>query len=179
MAMPGSHQINNLATALAAVFVLLPRALETPERLGEGLSAVRVPGRLQPWGACPRVWLDVGHNPHAAKAVALALRELNLNPRFCVLGMLRDKDAVAVATALDERVQEWLCAGLGGERGRSGAELASEIARISGRGRVQVFESVAQALSSALAESGPEDPILVFGSFVTAGQAAAFLTGYC
>ena len=177
--MPGMHQVNNMATALAAVTAVLPGVVETPELLNRGLSAVRVPGRLQQWDACPRVWLDVGHNPHAARAVACALRELNLSPRFCVLGMLRDKDATAVAEALDERVQNWFCAGLAGERGRTGSDLARAVASVSGSSRVRSFTDVDRALAAALAETGPDDSILVFGSFITAGQAAAFLTGCC
>lgn len=177
--MPGPHQVNNMATALAAVSTLLPDALDTPDLLRQGLSAVCVPGRLQHWDAGASVWVDVGHNPHAAVAVAETFRSLNLRVRCCVLGMLRDKDAAAVAAALEGLVQEWHCAGLGGERGRSGADLAAEISRVVDGDRVRAFEDVAAALSAALAAAGPDDSILVFGSFLTAGQAAVFLTGYC
>ena len=177
--MTGMHQADNVATALAALATLMPEALDAPDLLRRGLKAVRLPGRLQQCDRCPRVWLDVGHNPHAAEAVASALLALNLRPRFCVLAMLRDKDAAGVAKILDECVQDWFCAGLEGERGRTGLELEQEIVKVIGPSRVKVFAKVSHALESALEQSGPDDSILVFGSFVTTAQAAAFLAGYC
>jgi len=175
--MAGMHQVNNMATAVAAVAALVPGALDSPERLSQGLKSVRVIGRLHPSADCPRVWLDVGHNPHAAQAVAAALRDLRLRPAACVLGMLRDKDAAAVAAALNPCMQSWYCAGIGGDRGRSGAELAREIMQVSGAKPILHFPGVAPALNAALEDSAPDETILVFGSFVTVAQAMAFLAG--
>lgn len=177
--MVGVHQVNNMATAVAAVATLLPGSLDEPELMAHGLKSVRIAGRLQPSIECPRVWLDVGHNEHAARAVAVALRDLHLRPVFCVLGMLRDKDAAAVAAALDEYVQNWCCAGIGGERGRSGSELAREVIKVSGQQRTRDFADVRSALQRALEDSAPHESILVFGSFVTVAQASAFLTRNC
>lgn len=177
--MVGMHQVNNMATAVAAVSALLPGAMDEPVLLAQGLKSVRLAGRLQPAVECRRVWLDVGHNPHAAHAVAAALQELQLRPVFCVLGMLRDKDALAVAAVLDEYVQNWCCAGIGGDRGRSGSDLAREVTKVSGHQRTRDFPDVASALRRALEESAPDESILVFGSFVTVAQAAAFLSGNC
>ncbi|MGH8034940.1 MAG: hypothetical protein ACREO9_06935, partial [Lysobacterales bacterium] len=72
-------------------------------------------------------------------------------------------------------VQFWFCAGLAGVRGRTGDALALEIAKVSGARRVRAFAEVGLALETALAEAGPDDSILVFGSFMTASQAMAFL----
>ena len=173
--MAGMHQVNNMATAVAAVAAVVPGALDSPEKLYQGLKSVTVTGRLHPSADCPRVWLDVGHNPHAAQAVAAALRELRLRPVSCVLGMLRDKDAPAVAAALNPCVQKWYCAGIGGDRGRSGADLAREVMQASRPGRTRNFPDVASALHAALEDSAPDENILVFGSFVTVAEAMAFL----
>jgi dihydrofolate synthase/folylpolyglutamate synthase len=100
---------------------------------------------------------------------------MGIRPAICVLGMLRDKDAAKVAEILDGTVQAWYCAGLEGERGRTGAALASEVDRVSRSQRVKAFADVATALGAALADTTSEDSILVFGSFVSAGQAAVFL----
>lgn len=177
--MVGVHQVNNMATAVAAVATLLPCSLDEPHLMAQGLSSVSIAGRLQPSIECPRVWLDVGHNEHAAQAVAVALQDLHVRPAFCVLGMLRDKDAAAVAAALDECVQNWCCAGIGGERGRSGSELAREVIKVIGQQRTRDFPDVRSALQRALEDSAPDESILVFGSFVTVAQASAFLTSNC
>lgn len=173
--MAGIHQVDNMATAVAAVAVLVPEALEQPADLARGILSASMAGRLQNAIEDPRVWLDVGHNTHAAGAVAVALLELNLKPQFCVLGMLRDKDATGVAKALDQQVKTWCCAGITGARGRNGEDLAAEVLKVSGPGRTHVFDDVAAALRYALAEAAPNESILVFGSFITVGQAAAFL----
>jgi dihydrofolate synthase/folylpolyglutamate synthase len=68
--MPGAHQVNNMATAAAAVVSVYPASLDRQPLLAKGLSSVQLPGRLQQHPCCKRVWLDVGHNPHAAQAVA-------------------------------------------------------------------------------------------------------------
>jgi len=175
--MPGSHQVNNMATAVAAIAAVVPGSLDKVELLGRGLQALRIAGRLQQSDVCPRVWLDVGHNPHAARAVAATLRDLQLYPVHCVLGMLRDKDARAVATALDADVRTWYCAGLDGDRGRSGRQLAREVGTVSGPERSRDFPDVASALRAALDGSGSDKNILVFGSFITVAQAVAFLSG--
>ena len=177
--MQGVHQVNNMATAVAAVVAVHPASLERPSLLAQGLGSVQLPGRLQQHASCKRVWLDVGHNPHAAQAVAEALNNLGIRPGICVLGMLRDKDATAVAEILDGCVQAWYCAGLEGERGRTGAALAREVAAVSCRPLVKEFKDVATALGAALADTTEGESILVFGSFVSAGQAAVFLNGNC
>jgi dihydrofolate synthase/folylpolyglutamate synthase len=178
-AMPGRHQVNNMATAVAAVVAMHPASLEQAQSVADGLRSVRLPGRLQQHSSCKRVWLDVGHNPHAAQAVTEALKELGIRPRVCILGMLRDKDATAVAGILDGCVQGWFCAGLEGERGRTGAALAREVAGVSRNPIVREFPNVAKAMKAALAATADEEVILVFGSFVTASQAAVFLDGNC
>lgn len=177
--MAGRHQIANMATALAALGTLLPDALEQSVLLREALGSVRLPGRLQAWREGSGIWLDVGHNEHAAEAVAAALQAMHTRFRYAVLGMLADKDAAAVGRILDPYVQTWYCAGLAGERGQTGEELAARLAGICGAGRVRSFGNVAGALQAARADCGADESILVFGSFLTVAQAAAFLSGNC
>ena len=174
-AMAGLHQVNNMATAVAAMAAIIPGALDQPGLLAQGLKMVRMAGRLEPSVHCARVWLDVGHNSHAARAVAAALQDLQLGPVVCVLGMLRDKDAQAVAAVLDGCVRRWYCAGLGGSRGRSGVDLAREVIQVSGVQRTRDFPDVDLALTAALEDTARGGNILVFGSFVTIAQAEAFL----
>lgn len=177
--MIGQHQVNNLAMALAALLELVPDASNSVHQLVRGLASVSLAGRLQHVSDHPRVYVDVGHNALAAEAILAALSEIkgqgaNLNCH-CVIGMLADKDAAAVALILEPVVSSWYCAGLGGERGQTGEELARRIRAGAVNATVISFADVDTALDAALdavsAECSSSDWVLVFGSFFTAGQA--------
>jgi dihydrofolate synthase/folylpolyglutamate synthase len=174
-ALPGPHQVDNLATALAALLELVPEAVEQREVLDASVRSVRVTGRLERVSARPAVWIDVGHNPLAARAVAGAMRRIlpreSLDALRCVLGMLSDKDAAGVARELSEVVGSWYCAGVPGPRGRSGQALAERIAPSLAAPDMRCFDTVESALDAALADCPPQEGVLVFGSFRTAAAA--------
>ena len=173
--LPGPHQFNNLAAAVAALACLVPAAVSSPQQLAQGIRKVRLSGRLQSHPDDARVLVDVGHNPLAAEVVKQMLQASGQRIRVCVLAMLRDKDAAEVVRILDDQVDQWYCAGLTGERGRSGADLAQLILdqaldRAYGQ-KVCAFETVSEALKAAVQTAAEPDRILVFGSFNTAAQA--------
>ena len=177
-ALPGPHQVDNMATGLAAVLALIPRAVDDADALARGLRTVRLPGRLQRIAERPALWLDVGHNPLGARAVATALRAIRaaegIEACRCVIGMLADKDAAAAVAELKPVVSHWYCAGLPGSRGQAGEQLAARIAAAVGAAPLQIFDRVESALKAALAEAAPEDGVLVFGSFLTAAEAGNY-----
>jgi dihydrofolate synthase/folylpolyglutamate synthase len=177
--MTGQHQLNNLALALAALLKLVPDASNHTRQLAAGITAVSLPGRLQQICDQPRIYVDVGHNPLAAKAVFDALsKHPGRDPAaqcHCVIGMLADKDAGTVAKILDSLVSVWYCAGLDGDRGQSGEELAGRIRAAVANAAVVSCATVEMAFDAALEAVGKACPssdcVLVFGSFLTAGQA--------
>ncbi len=174
----GPHQLNNMATSTAALLELFPEAAGDPDALARGIRAVSLRGRFERISKRPAVWVDVGHNPMAAAVVAAALAGAVENEKLehcrCVIGMLIDKDAGQVALALSDVVATWYCAGLEGERGQSGAALARRLQNAVRPLDARVFGQVRQALESAVSDSGPNDAILVFGSFVTATEALRY-----
>ena len=176
-AMRGQHQVNNMATAVAALLVSFPESPSIGESLSAGLQRVRVPGRLQQLSYSPLVLVDVGHNPLAAEAVAAAIREASsIRPGGrcrCVFAMLKDKDAAEVAVVLNPVVDEWFCAGLEGDRGQTGIELSRHILA-SATPRVKVCPDVTSAFAQAMEESSANDCVLVFGSFLTAAAALEY-----
>lgn len=107
----GAHQIDNAGVAIAAALELdLPEAA-----IAEGLKSVRWPARLQRisaglYGEAARaaeaeLWLDGGHNPHAAKALAAFLAERQARaprPLALICGMLANKDAGGFFAALKD-----------------------------------------------------------------------------
>jgi len=175
----GPHQLNNMATAIAALLELIPAAADVPAALARGLRSVSLSGRFERVLRQPAVWVDVGHNPMAARALAVtvgeAMKAAGIAQCRCVLAMLADKDAPAVIEELQSTVTAWYCAGLEGDRGQSGATLAGRIKPVDGVAEIRVFKRVAQALDAAVSDSGPDDGVLVFGSFLTAAQALQHL----
>ena len=110
-ALVGPHQIANAGLAVAVALELdLPEAA-----IAGGLRAVRWPARLQrvtagPYGEAARaadaeLWLDGGHNPHAARALADALAQRQgkaPRPLALIVGMLANKDAGGFFEALKD-----------------------------------------------------------------------------
>lgn len=175
----GPHQLNNMATAIAALLELIPGAVAAPDLLVRGLHSVSLSGRFERILQQPAVWVDVGHNPMAARALAVtvgeAMKAAGITRCRCVLAMLIDKDAAAVADELRSAVSTWYCAGLEGYRGQTGAALAGRVDQLDGELEIHVFKRVSQALDAAISDSGPDDGVLVFGSFLTATEALQHL----
>ncbi|SMC76088.1 dihydrofolate synthase / folylpolyglutamate synthase [Desulfocicer vacuolatum DSM 3385] len=97
--LPGAHQIQNAALALAACELLSksgptnPRPpVITPETIRKGLLATRWPGRLEYILNEPHVILDGAHNLHSAENLGRFLREEGKPSHLTlVLGILDDK----------------------------------------------------------------------------------------
>ncbi len=172
----GAHQLENMATALATLLERLPAAADVPAQLAAGLRSVSLRGRFERLAQQPAIWVDVGHNPMAARAVAAtagdAMRSEGLARCRCVLAMLADKDAAGVAEELAPVVSGWYCAGLEGERGQSGHALAGRLEQAGLSGRLYSFDSVSEALDAAVSDSAKNEAVLAFGSFFTAAEAA-------
>ena len=170
-ALRGPWQLANAATALAALGELAGRL---PVSLGEvkrGLTGVRLAGRLQVLPGRPVVVLDVAHNPHAARALAAGLGEMGFHENtIAVFAMLADKDIGAVIDAVSSRVDRWHVATVPGERAASASRVAGLLAERGLGGRTRVFATVRLAWEAALREAGPDDRILVFGSFLTVAE---------
>lgn len=171
-ALSAPSQLRNAATAIAAL-----RALGMPlpaQAVAEGITAAHAPGRLQHFerdGVA--ILVDVGHNPQAARELASWLRNTPMPGRtLAVFAALADKDATGVVAALAGEVDAWFLAGLE-EAGRRGQAVEDFAGRLAGTdaARGERHATVAAALDAALADAGPGDRVLVFGSFHTASAA--------
>jgi dihydrofolate synthase / folylpolyglutamate synthase len=168
----GVHQAENAATALAAVETFFDRALD-PETVGDGLAAVGLPGRFEVVGRQPLVVLDPAHNPAAAEAVATTLED-----GFSVAG----DTVLVVGTTRGHGDPMDLLAALGAGEARlvvacapdwPRAVPAEEIAAAAGElgAAAVVVPDVADAVDRGLEEAGPDDAVLVTGSFYVVGEA--------
>lgn len=173
-AIPGAYQLANAACCLQ-VLSCLPDRLDIPDgAIAEGLKQAVLPGRLQRTAIQGvEVILDVAHNPQAASSLASALDELpGRRPQVAVFAQLKDKDHRGVVEALKDRFDHWYIAGLEGERGLAGHELAARIADRIDSGRVTVCAEIRHALDVAVHTTGRQGRIVVFGSFHTVEAAA-------
>jgi len=171
--LPGVFQLQNAAAVLMVLELLAPRLPVTVEAVHTGLLTARLPGRFQVLPGRVEWILDVAHNPHAARALAEALRQRPCAGRtHLVLAMLADKDAASVCNALRPVVAVWYCAGLTGARGQSGAQLAAR-AGLAGP-EMTLHADVALACAHAAATARPGDRIVVCGSFHTVSEALQY-----
>jgi dihydrofolate synthase/folylpolyglutamate synthase len=177
-ALPASALKDNAACAIAAFLALEPAAM-TAGTAGRALGSIRLAGRMQRIPGEVEWWLDVAHNPDAARVLAQALAAAPVRGRtWCVLGMLADKDAGAVAALLKDSVDGWFLASLPPPRGLAAEALEMRIDGALG-GLVTRAESVAAACAAAAAAARPGDRIVVCGSFHTVGPAMEWLGVYC
>ncbi len=176
-ALVGDTQFCNAAAAVAALEELTQRLPLPAEAVARGLSSVQLVGRFQVIAATGRpTWiLDVAHNPDAAGVLASNLRARPIAGRTLALcGILADKDAAGVAYQLRDCIDEWWLISTEGARGTTSAALA---ARIAPQIKVRLNEthSIAAACAAASSAAGPQDRIVVFGSFHTVGPAMDWL----
>lgn len=168
-ALPGPFQLQNAAGVLMVLQALGERLPLTVRALHAGLRAAQVPGRFTVVPGAVETIFDVAHNPHAAAALADALAARPCGGRtLAVCGMLADKDAAGVASALAGQVQCWYLGGLSGERGQSAQALAERMALPSTQR--QVYPDMAAAYAAARAAARPGDRVVVFGSFHTIAE---------
>lgn len=181
----GAHQIENAATAIAA---LRHAGLgwSTDAAIETGLRSVEWPARLQrlvrgpliefaPQGA--EVWLDGGHNPHCAEALARALADFedkSDKPLYLICGMLKTKDAVGFLSAFRGLARHVTTVAIEDEAASMGAGELYDAARMAGLEASpadDLDDAIMQvtAWSRARPEDGPPR-VLVCGSLYLAGR---------
>lgn len=169
-ALRGAYQINNTACALTVIECLNQQLPIDIGAIKRGLLMVHNPGRFQVLPGRPLTVLDVGHNPHAARALRQGLMALPFaQNRTAVFSMLNDKDIDSVLAILKDQFDEWHIAPLHLPRGMASEQLAEKLAAhdIS---NVKQFENIAKAYDAAFAAASENDRIVVFGSFHTVAE---------
>jgi dihydrofolate synthase/folylpolyglutamate synthase len=167
-AMAGSYQMRNAAGALAALEALQTRLPVYESAIRRGLQTACAPGRFQHIARAPDVILDVAHNPEAARALAVTLREQPVSGcTLAVVGMLADKDAGGVFAALRGVVDSWWTCTPDSPRARDASVLAEVLRSHAVAQSIHVQPDVNAALAEARSAAREGDRILVFGSFYT------------
>ena len=182
----GRHQIDNAALAIAMLRQSgwgAERAIET------GLRSVEWPARMQRLSRGPllalapngaEVWLDGGHNPHGAAAIARVMADFEeraAKPLYLICGMLKTKDAAGFLSAFQGLVRHVATIAIEGETASRGAGELYDAARTAGldAGPAENLEDAMMQVS-AWARARPfEGPprILICGSLHLAGRVLA------
>ncbi|MCY4601556.1 MAG: bifunctional folylpolyglutamate synthase/dihydrofolate synthase [Acidobacteria bacterium] len=126
----GRHQARNAAVAVRLLEALGDHGLPVPpEAIVEGLTRVRVPGRLDVVAVDERrsMILDTAHNVAAVAAFAEYVREVRPDGVPLVFAALRDKDVRGMLQALGSAATAIVCPPLASPRALPPAAVLAEI----------------------------------------------------
>jgi dihydrofolate synthase/folylpolyglutamate synthase len=170
----GPLPVNSVAAAVVAIRRLEPGMAK--EVMEQALGGLRVPGRFEQLGCDPAVFVDVGHNPHAAAWLAGRLARLKQAGArvHAVYGALADKDVEGVASALSDVADAWYLGGLAVPRGLSAQALQDRLSAVA-LPTVAAFSTVTAALDAAISSADPDDLVIAFGSFYTVADVRDYL----
>jgi len=182
----GEHQAHNAAVALAAVEAFFGAGAEHQldiEAVRSGFASVTSPGRLERMRSAPTIFIDAAHNPEGAKALTTSLsEEFDFRKLVGVVGVLGDKDAAGILSALEPVLDEIVVTNNGSPRALDTDTLADLAVQRFGDERVVTAPTLPDALEAAIAiveEGGASGEmvsgsgIVITGSVVTAGAARA------
>ncbi len=174
----GPHQLWNATVAVAALG-RLPGFRVAPAAVARGMREARWPARLQPLaggrlarlaGGEAELWLDGGHNPAAARALAAAAGRWRDRPLDLVVAMMANKDAAGFAAPLAPLVRRAAAIAIPGEE--NGLAAAAMRDRLAAAG-IEAF--AAAGIDDALRRLAGRGPsrVLICGSLYLAGRVLA------
>jgi len=168
----GDHQLENAATAVAALEVL---AIEADD-IARGLAQAHWPGRLEILRREPLFLVDGAHNTDSARRLREAIEAyFDFDRLILILGASSDKDIAGMVAELASLSSLVIVTRSRHPRALEPYSLVEELKRR--RVRVEVVESVAPAVEHALSIAGPKDLICATGSLFVAAEAREYLKG--
>jgi len=177
----GRHQVVNAGVAVAAALALATPVL-SEEAIARGVAGAHWPARfvrldrgslVSSAGEHTEVWLDGGHNPAAAAALAQALADLDeraSKPVYLIVAMKANKDARSFLAAFSGLVRGIVIIPLTGHEDSSFApDVLCDIAEQVGLDAVDEDDARAAINAIEAWDVGPKR-ILICGSLYLAGQ---------
>jgi dihydrofolate synthase/folylpolyglutamate synthase len=160
----GKHQIENAATAYAAVIVLDALGIAVgDEDIRAGFAKAEWPGRFEIMKGDASIVLDAAHTPAAGLRLAEALDDYFPESNIVALiGISGDKDLGALLAPMRERLGRVVATQSGQVRAMDAGQLAADIEAL-GIDAVGIADP-AQAFQKARDMLGVDDLLLVFGS---------------
>jgi len=166
----GRHQLDNAATAVAALEMVAERSPQvTAETIKRGLASVTWEGRLQILSRRPLVVVDGAHNADSARKLRQSLEQyFRFERAILIIGFSADKKVGSIISELVPLFGEVIVTRSIHPRAMATAPIAAEFARLGVAARET--DDISIALPLALEHAGKSDLICVTGSlFVVAG----------
>ncbi len=173
----GAHQVENAATAVAAIDALRSGGVVVSEEsIEEGLSQLSWPGRLEVLRDKPLIVVDGAHNGDSARRLRQALRDhFSFGRAILVMGVSEDKTIAAMAEELAPVTH--LLIATRSQHPRA-AEPEAVAAAFAAHGVAsETCPTVAAALDRARALAEPDDLICVVGSLFVVAEAREQVLG--
>lgn len=165
----GAHQAKNAAVVLEIIRFLRERGFAVSDgAVREGFAKAFIPARMEIISRRPLCLLDGGHNPGCAAVLRDALERFVPGRKVAVVGMMADKDSAAALEAVGPLFSKVIAVRPDNPRSLDAEALAGVARRFCPE--AVAAESCAGALDMALADLGPEDALIVCGSFYLAGE---------
>ncbi len=160
----GRHQLENVASALAALDLLRQRGFQIPvEAVHDGLRQIRWPGRMEILSRDPLVVVDCAHNPYSTRTLHQALSEWFPDRKWVLIyGASADKEIAKMLEALLPISDYTIVTRADHPRAMAPIELADVVAEVGGGAEVSV--NVQKSLQRALEMMEPDNGLLATGS---------------
>lgn len=166
----GEHQYYNAGTAIAALEKIRDIFPVKRSKIEKGIINAFWPARLQKLKYKGLdLWLDGGHNPHAALALEKVLQNWKDKPLTLITGMLKTKDAASCYQIISKYAKQIYTVDIKDYDVAYTAQELLEIIKNEGIKNVQAIPDFKDAIEKADKDSR----ILIFGSLYLAGKVLA------
>lgn len=169
LALPGRHQRDNAAVAVAVLDELSRQGAHVPEAaIRTGLTGASWPARLERTSYRGRdVLLDAAHNPAGARALASYLEDIGWTRVTLLFGAMRDKDAAGMLRPVAPLCAHIVCTTAPTARAATAADLAAHARAVMPPGvPVDQIDDPSAALEHAWTAG---NPIVAAGSIFLIG----------
>jgi dihydrofolate synthase/folylpolyglutamate synthase len=168
----GRHQVDNLATAIAACEMFLGRSLDA-DVLSFAVASITSPGRLEVVRRRPVVLIDGAHNVQGFRGMASVLaNEFPPMKWHLVLGVRGERSITDLLAEIDGHVAHVYATAPDDTQAIDPASIATDASEALGVPST-VHENVTAALAEAVSAAGSDGGVIVAGSLYVAGEARA------
>ena len=173
----GSHQLENAATAVAALELLIEQGHAVPaDAIQLGFAGVSWPCRMEVLSRSPQVVADGAHNLYSMEAMLDTLPEyLSYRQLILVVGFSRDKNVEEMVRRL-AKARPTVFATSSRHPRSLAPDAVAAFFRDLGTTTVET-SSTAEALERALAVAGENDLVLATGSLFVAAEVREAMLG--
>ena len=167
----GDHQLENAATAVAALEALTHRGITiSPQNIADGLCQVKWAGRLQVLTHEPMLVVDGAHNAYSMRKLVETIKKYFEYDRcFIIFGTSCDKDIAGMVREIKPLTNRIIATHSSHPRAASVSMVANEFANLGIE--VEIAKSVSEALTITSDVVGKKDLTLVTGSLFIVAEA--------